>query len=444
MRKILAAAAAGGLALGIYGLRRPPRFLTPYHDASTKLVIVGGGFGGLAVAEELARVLGDDRSFGALLIDRVNYTTFWPMVPSAISGDVEVRHAARSLRRLLLPHGIEFCQSRVEGIDFEAKKIRTGFGDFPYDRLVLAPGSRTAFFGAEGAQEHAFDIKGLTDALKIRSAIIDRFEEAERRGGRVEDGLLTFVFVGGGPTGVEAVADAHDLIFGVLKKDYPRVDFDRVRLVLINSEDRILDGLDPALSNAATRRLAALRVEILYDTKAKEVRPDSVVLSDGSAIPARTIVWAAGVEPPGLVRNLDAPKDHSGNLLVDEHLRLEDRPGVYAVGDCTTIDYDGPPVPALAQAAEQEGEVAARNLAAEFTGESPEPFRYRSLGQLVDLGGESALVDILGVRTGGLVGELVWKGVYFYELGDHLNRSRVLFDWTIDAVSRPDTSRIFF
>jgi NADH dehydrogenase len=217
-----------------------------------------------------------------------------------------------------------------------------------------------------------------------------------------------------------------------------------VRLVLINAGDRILEGLDSALANAATRRLAALRVELSYDTKAEEIRPDSVSLSDGSAIPTRTTVWAAGVEPPELVHNLDIPKDHSGNLLVDEHLRLKDRPGVYAVGDCTTLDYDGPPVPALAQAAEQEGKVAAHNLAAEFTGDSLESFHYRSLGQLVDLGGESALVDVLGVKTGGTLGELIWKGVYFYELGDNLNRARIFFDWAVDAVSRPDTSRIFF
>jgi NADH dehydrogenase len=143
------------------------------------------------------------------------------------------------------------------------------------------------------------------------------------------------------------------------------------------------------------------------------------------------------------VKSLDVQKDHRGRILVDESLRLKGRPGVYAVGDCTSIDYDGPPVPALAQAAEQEGKGAALNVAAEIKDEVPEPFRYRSLGQLVDLGEGSSLVDILGAETSGRVGALIWKGIYLYELGHNLNRAQVLADWTIDLFSRPDTSKLF-
>jgi NADH dehydrogenase len=287
------------------------------------------------------------------------------------------------------------------------------------------------------------DIKGLRDALRVRNHIIDRFEEAERLRGDHDGGLLTFVFVGGGPTGVEAAAETHDLIFDVLKDDYPNVDFGQVRIVLINAGDHILEGVDPPLVHAATRRLTSQRIEVLNDTKAKEVRPYSVVLSDGRTIPTRTTVWAAGIEPASLVENLGAQKDHRERLLVDEFLRMKGRPGVYAVGDCISIDYDGPPVPALAQAAEQEGKRAALNLAEEIKGEAPVPFNYRSLGQVVDLGEGGALVDILGAKISGRVGALIWKGVYLYELGYHLNRAQVLADWTIDLFARPDTSKLF-
>ncbi|MCL6439821.1 MAG: FAD-dependent oxidoreductase, partial [Rubrobacteraceae bacterium] len=307
----------------------------------------------------------------------------------------------------------------------------------------LAPGSQTAFFGAKGAKEHAIDLKGLREALEVRGRIIDRFEEAERLRDKAPQGLLTFVFVGGGPTGVEGVADAHDLIFDVLKDDYPNVDFDRVRLVLVNAGERILKGIDPSLANAASRRLAAQRVEVINNTKVDEVSPKHVKLSDGRTLPAHTTVWAAGIQPPPLVEGLEVEKDKRGRIIVDEYMRVKDRPGVYAVGDCITIDYDGPPVPALAQSAEQEGRSAALNLAAEIRGEEPIPFRYQHLGQLVDLGETGALTDILGVRVSGLLGALIWKGVYLYELGYNLNRAQVLFDWTVDLFTRPNISKLF-
>jgi NADH:ubiquinone reductase (H+-translocating) len=373
----------------------------------------------------------------------MNYTTFWPMVPSVIPSNAEVRHVAHSLRRILKPLGVEFFQDEVVGVDFEARRVKTAERDYPYNYLVLAPGSRTTYFGTPGAEENAMDVKGLRDALRVRNHVIDCFEEAEHLDGQAPDDLLTFVVVGGGPTGVEAAADMHDLMFDVLQDDYPNVKFDRVRVVLVNAGDQILKGLDSSLVNAARRRLAAQRIEVINDAKVEEVRPDAVMISGGRTIPTRTTVWAAGIEPPPLVGNLDVQKDHRGRILIDQYLRVKGRPGVYAVGDCTSIQYDGPPVPALAQAAEQEGKRAAANLVAENKNQAPVAFRYRSVGQLVDLGEGSALVDILGVKLGGLLGAFIWKGVYLYELGYDLNRAHVLADWTIDLFSRPDTSKLF-
>jgi NADH:ubiquinone reductase (H+-translocating) len=444
MRGKLAAVAAlaGGAAYRL--LRRPKPLPSHYERAPRKVLIVGGGFGGLAVLEELVEDLDGDPGVGAALLDRVNFTTFWPMVPSAISGNVEVRHIAHSIRRRIQPLGAEFFQAEATEVDFEARQVETTEGAFAYDYLVLAPGSRTAYFDIPGAWEHSVDLKGLRDALRIRNRVIDSFEEAERLGAEAPDDLLTFVFVGGGPTGVEAAADTNDLIFDVLEGDYPNVDFDRVRLVLVNSGDRILKGIDLSLAHAAQRRLASQRVEVINDIKVTEVRPDGVSLSDGRDIPARTVVWAAGINPGPLVAGLDVEKDERGRILVDEHLRVKGRPGVYALGDSARIDYDGPPVPALAQAAEQQGDVAARNLAAEIRGQMElVPFRYQPLGQLVDLGAESALTDIMGMRISGRLGALIWRAVYLYELGHNVNRARVLVDWIVDLFTRPDTAKLY-
>jgi NADH:ubiquinone reductase (H+-translocating) len=434
---------AGAAYVAYDRLRKPTPFEGSYADAPTKILIVGGGFGGLAAARELTRTLGGSDDVGVALLDQVNYTTFWPMVPAVIPRNLEVRHVAHSIRRIFAPLGVEFFQEKVTGVDFGAREAKTDKGSFPYDYLILAPGNRTAFFGTPGAEENAIDIKSLQNALRVRGHVIDRFEEAERLRGELPEGLLTFVFVGGGATGVEAAADTHDLIFDVLKGDYPNVDFGEVRLVLVNAGDHILQGIDPSLVHAATRRLASQRVEVINDAKAREVRPEAVVLSDGRTIPARTKVWAAGIEPSPLVKSLDVVKDHRGRILVDEFLSVKGRAGVYAAGDCISIDRDGPPVPALAQAAEQEGKRAALNLSAQIKGEAPMPFRYRSLGQLVDLGEGSALIDILGARASGRIGALIWRGVYLYELGYNLNRAQVLADWIIDLFARPDASKLF-
>jgi len=440
--------AVGGLILGaIWGAYRQLSRTTPiggsYADAPTRILIVGGGFGGLAAARQLARSLKGSGDVGVALVDRMNYTTFWPMVPSIIPSNAEVRHVAHSLRRVLKPLGVEFYQDEVTGVDFQARKATTDRGDYPYDYLVLAPGSRTTFFGTSGAEAYAMDIKGLPDALRVRNHVIDCLELAERLGDAAPDDLLSFVVVGGGATGVEAAAEIHDLIFDVLQDDYPNVDFDRVNITLVNAGDHILQGLDSSLVNAATHRLASQQIRIVNKAKVKEVRPDAVVISDGNTMPARTTIWAAGIQPPPMVGNLDVEKDHRGRILLDQYLRVSGKPGVYALGDCTSMQYIGPSVPALAQAAEQQGQRAASNVAAEINDRPPEAFRYRSVGQLVDLGEGSAVVDILGVKLGGLVGALIWKGVYLYELGYDLNRAHVLADWTVDLFTRPDTSKLF-
>lgn len=439
----VAAVAGGAAAFRAYRKAQAPEPLeVHYLDAPTKVLVVGGGFGGLAAVDGLVRGLGGGQEVGVALLDQVNFTTFYPMVPRAISSNVEVRHLSHPIRNIVQRLGADFLQAEVEGVDFDEKTVRTSRGEFPYDYLVLAPGSRTAFFDSPGVREHAIDFKGLKEALEVRNTIIDRVEEAEWMRGDYGPEQLTFVFVGGGPTGVEGAAYAHDLVHDVLRGHYPHVNFGRVRVILINAGDRILKDIDVPLANAALARFAANNIEIINNTKVTEIRADSVTLSDGREIPARTTVWAAGVEPGPLVKSLDVEKDRRGRILTDEFLRVKGLPEVYAVGDCMDVDNDDPPLPALAQSAEQEGHLAGHNLAATIQGREPDRFEYRSLGTLVDLGAGSSVADILGVKLSGAVGELVWRMVYLKELGYNLNRAQVLVDWAVDYFGRPNVSKL--
>jgi NADH:ubiquinone reductase (H+-translocating) len=260
------------------------------------------------------------------------------MVASAISGNVEVRHIAHPI----LPLGAESFQAEATEADFEARQVQTTAGTFAYDHLVLAPGSRTAYFGIPGAWEYSVDIKGLRDALRVRNRVIDSFEEAERLGAEAPDSLL--VFVGGGSTGMEAAADTNNLIFDVLEGDYPNVDFYRVRVVLVNSGDRILKGIDPSLAHAAQARLPSGGG---HQRRKRDGGPSRRRLALGRARrPCPHNRLAAGINPWPLVAGLDVKKDERGRFLVDEYLVVEGRAGVYSLGGCARMDYDGPPVPA--------------------------------------------------------------------------------------------------
>jgi NADH dehydrogenase len=443
--------AVGGVVAAVSALRRAmeprPRYAPwerpPYREFTHKVLVVGGGFGGYTAAQTLCNLVRKRDDVGVMVISKENFFTFWPMVPGVIGSDLDIANIAQALRRPLIQAGASFRRAELESIDFEKQCVTADSREFPYDHLVLALGGEPNFFGIPGVEEHSLTMRGLGDALRIRDRVIERFEEAtlERS---VTQSKLTFVVIGGGATGVEVASEIHALVHEALAPDYPNIDVNQVRIVLLEAGPDILRELDPVLRRAARTELVARRIDVMTGVRAKEVTADRVVLDNGQEIRAENVVWTAGNRPNVKLTDLDLPLTKRDGVIADEHLRVPDRPGVWAIGDSAAIPYgDGQVVPPTAQAAVQEGQVVARNIlrAIDGTGEL-EPFEYRPLGQLVELGSRFAVNEVMGVRFSGLLAALFWRAVYLFKLESPQNRAQVASNWLLGVLFRPAVTQI--
>jgi NADH:ubiquinone reductase (H+-translocating) len=444
--------AVGGAAVAAQALRRAlelrPRYAPwekpPYETFPHKVLVLGGGFAGFTAAETLCNLAKNRDDVGVMVISKENFFTFWPMVPGVIGSDVDMRNIAQSLRRALIQAGASFRRAELKGIDFEGRCVFADDQEFPYDHLVLALGGQPNFFGIPGVEEHSLTMKGLGDALRIRDRVIERFEEATLARGWVPDSKLTFVVIGGGATGVEVASEIHALVHEALAPDYPNIDVNRVRIVLLEAAPEILQELDPALRRAARTELVSRRIEVVTGVLAREVTANCVVLADGREIPTENVVWTAGNRPNAKIGELDLPLTERDGVIVDPYLRVPERQGVWSIGDCAAIpQQDGRVVPPTAQAATQEGYVVARNIlsAIDGTGELEE-FEYRPLGQLVELGSHFAVNEVMGVRFSGFLASLFRRGVYLFKLESPQSRAQVAADWLVGAFFRPAVTQI--
>ena len=317
------------------------------------VVVVGAGFGGLAAAKALA-----DAPVEVTVVDQRNHHTFQPLlyqVATAGLGIDDICYATRGIFQR--QDNARAVQARVTGVDFDRRLVVTDEGtDLPYDHLVLALGAVTADFGVPGVTEHAFGLKSAAEAIEIRTHVLRRFEAADRLG-RATDrtagpggpralaAATTIVLVGGGPTGVEMAGGFAELIDGPLRKDFPELDMDRARVLLVEASDRLLGTFAPHLGDHARRRLEARGVEVRLSTVVEAVEADAVRFADGSSVPTDTVVWAAGVAAHPLGRALGLPAGRGGRIEVDDHLRLPDRPEVHVIGDLALPPedaFDGP------------------------------------------------------------------------------------------------------
>ena len=405
-----------------------------------RVVIVGGGFGGVATAQRLEQLLGHRPEVAVTLVSESNFLLFTPMLAGVAAGSLVPRHIAAPLRATCPRTTIR--RATVETVDTDARTVRIRSSHematetIPFDQLVLAVGAVPAFRGLPDVAGRAFTLKTLADATDLRDHIIGLLDRAENEPAPdVRRRLLTFAVAGGGFAGVELVAELHDLVHDVLVY-HPRIESNELRFVLIHSRDRILPELSDRLGAYALELLRRRGIEFVLGVRVAGESRDGVSLSDGTSISTETFVWTAGNEPAPLVRSF-MTEGGNGVLATDENLRVEGFHDIWAVGDCARIpdsDRDGQPCPPTAQHALRQGRQAADNLVAAMDGRPPRPFRFRTLGMLVVLGHNTAAAEIRGLRFSGLFAWFLWRGIYLAKLPGFEKKVRVLIDWLLDLV----------
>ena len=391
-----------------------------------RVVIVGAGFGGLTAARSLAGA-----PVAVTVVDRRNHHLFQPLLYQVATASLSPGDIAYPIRSILRRQkNTEVFLADAVAVDPAARELVLADGRLPYDFLIVATGARHAYFGHDDWEERAPGLKSLEDALEIRRRILLAFEKAEREPdpGR-RKGLLTFLLVGGGPTGAELAGAIGEISRHELKRDFRAIDPGEARIVLVEAGPRLLPTFPPELAAKAAASLGKLGVEVRTGAAVTAIG-DGFAEIGSERLEAGTILWAAGVAASPLARSLGVPLDRAGRALVNPDLSLPGHPEIFVIGDLAAfLDKTGAPLPGVAQVAIQQGRRAAQNILASVRGEEREPFHYRDPGNLAVLGRGSAIADLGRIRLSGFPGWLVWCFVHILYLIGFRNRFIVLFEW---------------
>jgi NADH:ubiquinone reductase (H+-translocating) len=408
-----------------------------------RIVILGGGFAGVATARKLERLLRSSPNVEIVLVSRANFFVITPLLFEACSGTLELRHCAQPIRPAL--RRTRFVEARVIAVDATRQVVRVATegveSDLPYDNLVVALGSSTNLKMIPGS-ETAFTFKTMADALVLRNHFIEQLERADATTDvALRRRLLTFVVIGGGLVGIELLGELTAFADNVLRF-YPRIKRDEMRFHLFEATARILPEVDQKLATIATRVLVKRGADIRASTPVRSVEAERVHI-DGETIDASTIILAAGIVPSKASGHIDVAHDAKGRIAVDATMRSTSHPAVWALGDSASIPGpDGKPYPALAQHAIREARQVARNIAAVVRGGTPEPFIFRTLGTMAALGHSDAVAQVMRVRLTGFVAWWFRRTYYLMQMPRWDRRLRILLDWTVALFFRPDITKV--
>jgi NADH dehydrogenase len=435
----LLAQALGDLALWWLGPEHTPS--QPERDIKSRIVILGGGFAGVATAEQLERKFGADASVELTLVSSTNALLFTPMLAEVAASSLEPSHISSPLRTSL--RRTDIVRGGVGRIDVERRRVllNTDEGstegateEVPYDHLVLALGSVSNYLGMDNLREEAFDFKTLGDAIRIRNHVIDVFERADREPEpEIRRSLVTFVVAGGGFAGAELAGGLNDFVRGMLVY-YPNIPAEEPRVILIHSRGRILPELSESLADYALERMRARGVAFELKTRVADARRGVVVLDSGKEIRTETLVWTAGTTPNPLLQDLPVEHDKRGAVPVDGNLAVPGDAGLWAAGDCAAVTdaKTGEPCPPTAQFALREAYALAHNIHASVRGRPLKPFHFSGLGTLCVVGHHTACAEIKGWRFSGLLAWMMWRAIYLSKLPGLERKVRVFVDWSIE------------
>jgi NADH dehydrogenase len=412
--------------------------------SKTRIVILGGGFGGVYTARQLEKLCRGRQDVEVVLVSRDNFLLMTPLLFEVCSGTLNLNHCSFPIRAFL--QTTRFVEATVQGIDLERRVVHLTVpgesGDLTYDQLVLALGSMTNRVMIPGS-EHAFTFKTLADALLLRNHIIERFERADvELDPKCKRRHLTFVIVGGGLVGVELFGELTAFADGIAPL-YKHVNRDEIRFILLQGGDRLMPEMDAKLGDYGAQVLGRRSgAEIRTNTHVQAIEPGKVHLAQ-EIIEAETIILAAGIVPNPVVASLPVDKDKRGHIVVDGTMRCRSHPEVWAVGDCASIPApDGKPYPNLAQHALREAKVLAGNIVGALSGQAPQPFVYDTLGMMGSLGHSRGFGQLLKMRIRGVGAWFVRRTYYLLQMPGWSRRLRIMIDWTFSLLFRPDIVKI--
>ena len=407
-----------------------------------RVLVLGGGFGGLGAALELG-----DSDVDVVLVDRHDYHTFQPLLYQLATGLLEPSAVGHSLRDLVHDQdNVTVHKTSATAVDLTERTVTLAeMAPLTYDYLVLALGAEVTFFGTEGAPEHAFPMYTLSDAMRLKDHVLGRWEAADKDPSLLDDGVLDVVVVGGGPTGVESAGAIAELYRGDLAKDYPGIPQEKARIVLVEAGPEIFAMFKPNLRAYAREALEKRGVEVVTGEAVASVSPTRVTLKSGEEIPAHTLVWGAGLQGNRLVQSLGLELERGNRIGVGADLTLPGHPDVYAVGDIAAITDPKTEhvLPQLGSVALQSGEQAGKAIARRVRDKEPKPFRYRDKGTMATIGRGAAVVQMMGGRTmKGFKAQVAWGTVHLALLPTNEDRAKAIVDWAGAGLTHQRSGRI--
>mgnify|MGYP001794423700 CR=1 FL=1 len=407
-----------------------------------RVIIIGGGFGGIALAKKLAR-----KEVQVILLDKHNYHTFQPLLYQVSTGGLEPDSIAYPIRKVLQGYSNFFFRlAEVLQVDTSAQTLQTNIGKIAYDYLVVATGSETNFFGNQNIMENSMAMKSIPQSLNLRSLILENFEQALLTDDLHErDALMNFVIVGGGPTGVELAGALAEIKKGILPKDYPDLDTRRAQINLVQSGDRILPAMSPVASEKAEKFLEKLGVQVWKNTRVSDYDGKTIATNTDTTFDAATLVWAAGVKAVTL-KGLDAETllKRGGRLPVNAFHQVEGFENIFAIGDVAQMTSEEFPKghPMMAQPAIQQGESLGNNLLHLIENKEMQPFAYKDKGSMATVGRNKAVVDLKSFKFQGVFAWYVWMFVHLYFLIGFRNRVVVFINWVYNYIKFDREARL--